>query len=185
MSTESIARGVIAACRARGLGRNAAEAAISTIIAECGAMIIWANDGRSTLNDAYLHRQLNDHERAVARESLNYPYDAVGRNLDSMGLFQQRPMSGWGPPNELMDSEQSTGKFFDGAGGNRGLLRIAGWESMPPWEAGRRVQGTLPKDSYLYSNAYPAAVDIVNQYWGPAVPAEFDILEWISNPNYA
>ena len=181
MSKEGIARGVIAACHARGLGRNAAEAAISTIIAECGALVMYANDGNSTLNDAYLHRQLNDGEREVARQSLQYPHDLVGRDLDSMGLFQQRPMSGWGPPNELMDPEMSTGKFFDGAGGNRGLLRITDWESLPPWEAGRRVQGSLPKDSWLYSDAYPQAVAIVDQYWGPA---EFDILEWISTPSY-
>ena len=43
-------------------------------------------------------RQLTDTERAVARQSLTYPHDKVGNNLDSIGFFQQRPMTDWALP---------------------------------------------------------------------------------------
>lgn len=181
MSPESIARGVIAAAKQRGLPRAAAEAAISVIIAECSQLVVYANDGSSTQTIADKGRQLNAGERAVARQSLAYPHDRIGHDLDSMGLFQQRPSANWGSPRELMDSELSTGRFFDGAGGNRGLTAIPGWESLPPWEAGRRTQGSLPKDAHLYSAAHGQAVAIVDQYWGgTAGAAEWDLLSWIA-----
>ena len=37
----------------------------------------------------------------------------MGNNLDSIGLFQQRPMTGWGTPAELINSATAAGKFFD------------------------------------------------------------------------
>jgi hypothetical protein len=181
-SQTRIAQGVIAAAKARGLPRAAAEAAIAVIYAECSGLVMYANNGNSTQTIADQGRQLNAAERAVARLSLNYPHDAVGQDLDSMGLFQQRPSANWGPPSELMDPEMSTGKFYDGVGGNRGLVDIPGWESLPPWEAGRRVQGSLPIHANLYSDAYPTAVAIVDQLWGTAT---FDILEWIATPSYS
>ena len=66
-------------------------------------MYNYANDGTSILVGSAEQRQLNDAERAVARESLSYRHDKVGNNLDSIGLFQQRPMTGWGTPAELIN----------------------------------------------------------------------------------
>ena len=42
---------------------------------------------------------------------MNYPYDKVGNNLDSIGLFQQRPMTGWGTPAELINPATAPASF--------------------------------------------------------------------------
>jgi cell wall-associated NlpC family hydrolase len=56
--------------------------------------------------------------------------ESTMRNLtygdrDSVGLFQQRPSSGWGSVAELTTPEVSAGKFYTA------LLKVPGWESMP------------------------------------------------------
>lgn len=173
-----LGRLIIRAVKVRGLSKRAAYVAVTTSMAENGygkwGLAVWANDGNSTLKDAYLGRQLNDRERATARESMKYmaPGDPVGRNLDSMGLYQQRPMSGWGTPRELMDPEISAGKFLDGAGGNRGLTDIPGWEQMEVYAAGQKVQGSLPKDAWLYQAWQPKGIQFVDELWDSVVVGE-------------
>ncbi|MGZ6969398.1 MAG: hypothetical protein ACXVKN_16860, partial [Acidimicrobiia bacterium] len=44
---------------------------------------------------------------------------------DSVGLFQQRPSSGWGTKGQIMDPVYSTKKFY------AALVKIKGWETMP------------------------------------------------------
>src|SRR4030095_15746226 len=45
-------------------------------------------------------------------ESENLPNDGTGYDHDSVGLFQQRPASGWGPVDQLMDPATSAKKFY-------------------------------------------------------------------------
>jgi len=64
---------------------------------------------------------------------------------DSLGLFQQRPSVGWGSPEQVMDPTRATLAFFGGAnnpnpGVTRGLLDIAGWDSMNVTDAAQSVQ---------------------------------------------
>jgi hypothetical protein len=165
MSERDLALEIIAAVRSRDLPKRAAYVAVCTACAEGGGLRNYRNDGSSTLNDAFLHRQLNDSERAVARQSLAYGDGPIGRNLDSMGLYQQRPMSGWGAPAELMDPATSAGKFLDGAGNNRGLTDIHGWEQMEIYAAGQKVQGSLEKDAWLYQSWQAYAVNLVDSLW--------------------
>ena len=118
----------------RGLGPVGAAIGIAVALAE-STLFNYANDGTSTLVGSAEGRQLNDAERAVARESLAFPHDRVGNNLDSIGLFQQRPMSGWGTPAELIDPATSAGLFFDR------LEQVPGWQSLPPWQAAQTGAG--------------------------------------------
>ncbi len=68
---------------------------------------------------------------------------------DSVGLFQQRPSTGWGTVEELTDARHATYTFFNGRSGyTRGLLDIAGWESMPLTVAAQRVQISAYPDAY-------------------------------------
>src|ERR1700729_1827221 len=46
-------------------------------------------------------------------------------DLDSVGVFQQRPSQGWGPAAELEDPVYATGKFF------AALSRVHGYQVMP------------------------------------------------------
>src|SRR3954447_7680735 len=109
---EANAKTVVGVALGRGLGPTGAAIAVAAALAE-SSLYNYANDGTSTLVGSAEGRQLNDAERAVARQSLTYPHDKVGNNLDSIGLFQQRPMSGWGPPEDLIDPVKSSGLFFD------------------------------------------------------------------------
>ena len=92
---ERNAKIIAAVAMGRGLGTTGAAIGVAVALAE-STLFNYANDGTSTLVGSAEGRQLNDAERAVARESLSYPHDKVGNNLDSIGLFQQRPMTGWG-----------------------------------------------------------------------------------------
>lgn len=72
---------------------------------------------------------------------------------DSVGLYQQRPSSGWGTVDQIMDPVYATKLFFGGPnnpnkGKTRGLLDISGWESMTLTVAAQRVQISAYPDAY-------------------------------------
>lgn len=72
---------------------------------------------------------------------------------DSVGLFQQRPSSGWGTPQQILDPRYATRAFFGGPGsptpGNtRGLLDIAGWQNKSVAAAAQAVQISAFPDAY-------------------------------------
>ncbi|KRE30851.1 hypothetical protein ASG80_16025 [Agromyces sp. Soil535] len=74
-------------------------------------------------------------------------------DLDSLGLFQQRPSEGWGTPEEVLDPVRSATAFYGGtanpnAGRTLGLLDIAGWESMTITQAAQAVQLSAHPDHY-------------------------------------
>ncbi len=153
---ERNARIIIGVALARGLGSTGAAIGVSVALAE-STLFNYANDGTSTLVGSAEGRQLNDSERAVARESLAFPHDRVGNNLDSIGLFQQRPMTGWGTPAELIDPAIAAGKFFDR------LVQVPGWQGMPPWNAAQTVQGSPSSDGGIYRDMYQQATGIVTE----------------------
>ncbi|MBC7591478.1 MAG: LysM peptidoglycan-binding domain-containing protein [Salinibacterium sp.] len=80
------------------------------------------------------------------------------RNLDwgdrdSVGLFQQRPSTGWGSVEQLTTPDYAARLFYGGssnpnAGITRGLLDITGWESMPLTVAAQSVQISAFPDAY-------------------------------------
>ena len=72
---------------------------------------------------------------------------------DSLGLFQQRPSSGWGTAEQVLDPVRASLAFFGGAvnpnpGITRGLLDIPGWESMTLTQAAQTVQISAFPDHY-------------------------------------
>lgn len=74
-------------------------------------------------------------------------------DLDSVGLFQQRPSAGWGTVAQLTTPEHSARLFFGGtgnpnAGYTRGLLDIPGWQSMTVTQAAQAVQISAYPDAY-------------------------------------
>lgn len=98
--------------------------------------------------------------------STDYPHDGVGSDRDSIGLYQQRPVSGWGSVHEIMPSIEYQARAFMGGptGPNYpsppGLLDISGWENMTPGQAAQAVQVSAFPDKYdLWTNA---ANDIYN-----------------------
>ncbi|TQL48161.1 LysM repeat protein [Homoserinimonas aerilata] len=74
-------------------------------------------------------------------------------DLDSVGLFQQRPTAGWGTVAQLTTPERSARLFFGGdqnpnKGVTRGLLEIPGWQSMTVTQAAQAVQISAYPDAY-------------------------------------
>ncbi|GAA2349755.1 M23 family metallopeptidase [Dactylosporangium salmoneum] len=61
---------------------------------------------------------------------------------DSLGLFQQRPSQGWGTPEQIMNPEYASGRFYDA------LLAVAGWQTLPLTRAAQAVQRSAYPDAY-------------------------------------
>ncbi|MCH7229362.1 M23 family metallopeptidase [Glycomyces sp. L485] len=77
---------------------------------------------------------------------------------DSLGLFQQRPSSGWGTPEQIQDPVYAATKFYEK------LKTIDGWEGMALTEAAQRVQ--ISAYPFAYAKHEPDATDIVNTLTG-------------------
>ncbi|WP_395729121.1 D-alanyl-D-alanine carboxypeptidase family protein [Nakamurella sp.] len=151
---EANAETVVTVALGRGLGPTGAAIAVAAALAE-SSLYNYANDGSSTLVGSAEGRQLNDAERAVARQSLGFPHDKVGNNLDSIGLFQQRPMTGWGTPDQLINPATATGKFLDR------MITVANWQTSSPWTVAQKVQGSPSSDGGIYRDSYQQATTIV------------------------
>lgn len=68
---------------------------------------------------------------------------------DSVGLFQQRPSSGWGTAADLQVPSHAATLFYVGRSGyTRGLLDISGWQNMTLTRAAQAVQISAYPDHY-------------------------------------
>jgi len=88
---------------------------------------------------------------AAAQESSLRNIDYGDR--DSLGLFQQRPSTGWGSAAQLTDPVHATKLFFGGPsnpnkGKTRGLLDVRGWTGMSVTVAAQAVQISAYPDAY-------------------------------------
>ncbi|WP_026120230.1 hypothetical protein [Nocardiopsis potens] len=63
-------------------------------------------------------------------------------DLDSVGLFQQRPSQEWGEPEQIMDPVYASGKFYEH------LEKVDGYTEMPVYEAAQAVQRSA--DGFAY-----------------------------------
>ncbi len=88
---------------------------------------------------------LPDHAVTVAlatalQESrlLDLPYG----DLDSVGLFQQRPSQGWGAPSQLLDPVYASTAFYGR------LMQVSGWQTMPVAAAAQAVQHSAAPSAY-------------------------------------
>ncbi|MCG5469509.1 hypothetical protein LADH09A_003424 [Micromonospora sp. LAH09] len=78
----------------------------------------------------------------VLPESANYPNQGSGSDHDSVGLFQQRPSSGWGTVAELMRPSYAARAFYTA------LNEIPGWQDMSVTSAAQSVQISAYPDAY-------------------------------------
>ncbi|MDH6129795.1 cell wall-associated NlpC family hydrolase [Kitasatospora sp. GP82] len=68
--------------------------------------------------------------------------DLWGGDLDSVGLFQQRPSQGWGTREQIHDPVYASTKFYTA------LTAVDGWEQLPLTVAAQRVQQSGFPDAY-------------------------------------
>jgi hypothetical protein len=86
-------------------------------------------------------------ERAVVIALATAQQESRLRNLDygdrdSLGLFQQRPSSGWGTEAQVQDPVYAANKFYDH------LVGIPGWETGRLTEVAQAVQRSAYPDAY-------------------------------------
>lgn len=125
----------------------------------------YANNGENRFNYDIGTAQGTQFWLDAAKLSLDKPHDAVGNDADSVGLYQQRPSSGWANTEadgftaadntdeaieRLMNPEFGARGFFGGPGhiSNKGLLDIDGWEDMELTVAAQTVQGSAYPSAY-------------------------------------
>ncbi|MDQ2754587.1 MAG: hypothetical protein M3R71_03450 [Actinomycetota bacterium] len=63
-------------------------------------------------------------------------------DLDSVGLFQQRPSQGWGTPSEIMVPRYAAAAFY------QHLAAVSGWETMSVTDAAQAVQRSAAPGAY-------------------------------------
>lgn len=103
-------------------------------------------------------RELGVSDRGIAIALATGMVESGLRNLDggdrdSLGIFQQRPSTGWGAPSQIQDADRSTRVFYGGPHDpngqvTRGLLDIPGWETMSFTSAAQAVQISAYPDRY-------------------------------------
>ncbi|MFC0565716.1 hypothetical protein ACFFHU_16455, partial [Plantactinospora siamensis] len=76
---------------------------------------------------------------------------------DSLGLFQQRPTSGWGSPEQITNPQYATTAF------QKALKDVPGWQDMPLTDAAQKVQVSAYPDAYAQWESQ--AADLTAQYW--------------------
>jgi hypothetical protein len=72
----------------------------------------------------------------------NYGDLGATNDHDSLGLFQQRPSSGWGSPDQLSDPHYATQAFLDK------LTQQPDWQHKPLTDAAQTVQVSAYGDRY-------------------------------------
>jgi murein DD-endopeptidase MepM/ murein hydrolase activator NlpD len=82
----------------------------------------------------------------------NLPFLGARNDHDSVGLFQQRPSQGWGTPQQLMDPQYSSRKFYER------LLTVKGWQTMPLTKAAQAVQRSAFPDAYAKHESLSAQI---------------------------
>ncbi|WP_425412800.1 hypothetical protein [Micromonospora humi] len=92
----------------------------------------------TAMQESDLHNLASD----VLPESFDHPHQGSGSDHDSVGLFQQRPSSGWGTVAQLMRPAYAARAFFTA------LAEVPGWEDMSVTGAAQAVQVSAFPDAY-------------------------------------
>ncbi|WP_408630715.1 hypothetical protein [Micromonospora coxensis] len=92
----------------------------------------------TAMQESNLHNLASD----VLPESFDHPHQGSGSDHDSVGLFQQRPSSGWGTVAQLMRPAYAARAFYTA------LLEVPGWQDMSVTAAAQAVQISAFPDAY-------------------------------------
>ncbi|MGF6824415.1 LysM repeat protein [Microbacterium sp. ZKA21] len=103
-------------------------------------------------------RELGVSDRGIAIALATSMVESGMRNLDwgdrdSIGLFQQRPSTGWGTPEQIGHRDYAIRAFYLGTTNpdgtmTHGLLDVGGWESMRFTDAAQAVQKSAFPERY-------------------------------------
>ena len=82
----------------------------------------------------------------------------ANNDYDSLGLFQQRPSSGWGSPEQVQNPTYAATAFY------KALVRVDGWQGVPLTVAAQKVQVSAYPDHYAKHEAQ--AGDMIEALYG-------------------
>jgi hypothetical protein len=88
----------------------------------------------------------------------NYGDLGGSNDHDSLGLFQQRPSSGWGTAAQVQDPTHSSQAFY------QALTQVPHWDKMALTDAAQAVQVSAFGDRYAQWEAH--AGDVVDAFYG-------------------
>lgn len=88
----------------------------------------------------------------------NLGHLGANNDHDSLGLFQQRPASGWGTPAQIQDPTYAATAFY------KGLVQVPGWDRIALTDAAQKVQVSAYPDHYAKHEVQ--AGDIVRALYG-------------------
>jgi hypothetical protein len=113
------------------------------------------------------------HHQAMPRRAVVVAYAAAMQesklqnlsygDLDSVGVFQQRPSEGWGPARKLLDPVYASTKFF------QALATVPGYQRQPVYQAAQAVQHSA--DGYAYMQYQQEATLLAADFTGRAAHA--------------
>ena len=69
-------------------------------------------------------------------------HDLTHGDLDSVGIFQQRPSQGWGTRSQILVPRYAAAAFY------RRLVEVPGWQQMAVTDAAQAVQRSAAPDAY-------------------------------------
>lgn len=94
----------------------------------------------------------------------NYGHLGSRNDHDSLGLFQQRPSSGWGSPAQVTDPQHATQSFL------KRLVKIHNWQHLPLTTAVQKVQISAFPQAYAKWERFAASL-VVGAYAANAAQA--------------
>ena len=113
------------------------------------------------------------HHQAMPRRAVVVAYAAAMQesklqnlsygDLDSVGVFQQRPSEGWGPARKLLNPVYASTKFF------QALASVPGYQRQPVYRAAQAVQRSA--DGYAYIQYQQEATLLAADFTGRSAHA--------------
>lgn len=136
---------IVAETQREGLPLAAAQIAVTVAIVESGLM----NQANSNVP-----------------ESLSVPYEKVGSDHTSLGLFQQQ--NSWGTVVQRMTPASSTALFL------ARLKNVSGWQAQDPGKVAQTIQVSAYPDRY--DQQYSQGAAIASALWsGDSSPTDFEL----------
>lgn len=111
----------------------------------------------------------DDHIRAALSAGIvesGFNPDAVGDKGTAFGVLQQRPVAGWGKPEQVRDVDYAARKFYERA---RGVTKY-----RTPGELAAHIQNPRRDLRGRYDEELPRADDLFNQFGGAALAVPDD-----------
>ena len=107
---------------------------------------------------------------ALQESNLHNLGDLGARNdHDSLGLFQQRPSSGWGTAKQIQDPTYAATAFY------KGLVQVPGWDAMPLTKAAQKVQVSAYPEHYAKHEQQAGDIIQALSHEGPYADLATDI----------